>query len=151
MKEVQYNDPYEVPVVIQIEENDAEGIEEVIRFLNDDARQTQNIERKERYHTSYHLEGLEYEGMDYASETDVASDVANRDEEHFIDEWLRKSLTPVQYRRFRLFMEGNSIREVARLERADYSSVNESIKAARKKLQKIWKDTPSKIPPHSPY
>ena len=138
MKEVQYNDPYEVPVVIQIEEDDAEGIEEIVRFLNDDARLTQNLERKERYHTPYHFEGLEYEGMDYASETDVASDVADSDEERFVDEWLRKNLTPVQYRRFRLFMEGNSIREVARLEGADYSSVNESIKAARKKLKKIW-------------
>ncbi len=138
MKEVQYNDPYEVPVVIQIEEDDAEGIEEIVRFLNDDARLTQNLERKERYHTPYHIEGLEYEGMDYASETDVASDVADCDEECFIDEWLRKNLTPIQYRRFRLFMEGNSIREVARLDGADYSSVNESIKAARKKLKKIW-------------
>ncbi len=70
--------------------------------------------------------------MDYASETNVASDVTDSDEERFVYEWLRKNFTPVQYRRFRLFMEGNSIREVARREGADYSSVNESIKAARK-------------------
>jgi hypothetical protein len=35
-------------------------------------------------------------------------------------------------------LEGSSIREIARLERADYSSVNESIQAAKKKLKIIW-------------
>lgn len=59
MKTVSYKDPYEpLPVVIQIEDDDEEGLEEILAFLNDDARLTQNMERKERYHTKYHLEGL---------------------------------------------------------------------------------------------
>jgi hypothetical protein len=66
MKEVSYKDPYELPVVMQIEDDDEEGLEEVLAFLNDDARLTQNMERKERYHTEYHLEGFIYEGTDYA-------------------------------------------------------------------------------------
>ena len=56
MKTVSYKDPYEpLPVVIQIEDDDEEGLEEILAFLNDDARLTQNMERKERYHTKYHL------------------------------------------------------------------------------------------------
>jgi hypothetical protein len=65
MKTVSYKDPYELPVVIQIEDDDEEGLEEIIAFLNEDARLTQNMERKERYHTAYYLEGLEYKGADY--------------------------------------------------------------------------------------
>ncbi len=67
MKVIRYMDPYEkVPVIIQLEDDDAEGIEELVELLNEDARLTQNRERKERYHTPYHLEALDYEGTDYA-------------------------------------------------------------------------------------
>ena len=67
MKTVSYKDPYEpLSVVIQIDDDDEEGLEEILAFLNDDARLTQNMERKERYHMKYHLEGLIYEGVDYA-------------------------------------------------------------------------------------
>ena len=76
MKTVSYKDPYEpLPVVIQIEDDDEEDLEEIMAFLNDDARLTQNMERKERYHTKYHLECLIYEGVDYASQEDLEADV----------------------------------------------------------------------------
>jgi hypothetical protein len=152
MKTVSYKDPYEpLPVVIQIEDDDEEGLEEILAFLNDDARRTQNMERKERYHTQYHLEGLAYEGIDYASPTDVEADMERSEEEKLIDAWLRENLTVVQYQRFKLFMEGLSIREIARTEGIDYSSANESIKASQKKLRKIYGHTPSKHRFKSPY
>ena len=147
MKTISYNDPYELPVFIQIEDDDEEGLEEVINFLNDNAKLVKNADRRERYHTACHLEGLTYEGMEYAAKADKHS---WEDDERIIDEWLHKNLTEVQYRRFRLFMEGLSIRDVAKQEGIDYSSANESIKAAKKKLQKIWKNTPSKYPLKSP-
>ncbi len=145
MKKVSYKDPYEpVAVIVQLEDDDAEGIEEVLAFLNDDARLTQNLKRKERYHTACHLEGLIYEGEDFAADMDVEAETMKKEMENLIDEWLHENLTEAQYRRFNLYMDGNSIREIARLEDADYSSVNESIKAAQKKLRKLY--TPSNPP-----
>lgn len=59
MKTVSYKDPYEpLSVVIQIDDDDEEGLEEILAFLNDDARLTQNMERKERYHMKYHWKVL---------------------------------------------------------------------------------------------
>lgn len=55
--------------------------------------------------------------------------------EKLIDTWLQENLTVVQYQRFKLFMEGLSIREIAKTEGIDYSSANESIKASQKKTQ----------------
>ena len=44
MKDVSYKDPYDkVPVVIQIEDDDVEGLEEVIYFLNYNARIIENL------------------------------------------------------------------------------------------------------------
>ncbi|MFR2169317.1 MAG: hypothetical protein ACLS54_01025 [Anaerostipes hadrus] len=49
MKTVSYKDPYEpLSVVIQIDDDDEEGLEEILAFLNDDARLTQNMERKRK-------------------------------------------------------------------------------------------------------
>ena len=164
MKTVSYKDPYEpLSVVIQIDDDDEEGLEregqeasevgleEILAFLNDDARLTQNMERKERYHMKYHLEGLIYEGVDYASQEDLEADVEMSETEKLIDTWLQENLTVVQYQRFKLFMEGLSIREIAKTEGIDYSSANESIKASQKKLKKICENTLSKYPFKSPY
>lgn len=72
MKKVSYKDPYEpLPIVTQIEDDDEEGMAEILMLLNEDARITQNMERKEMYHTEVHLEGLVYEGQEYASDVDV--------------------------------------------------------------------------------
>ena len=152
MKTISYEDPYDrLPVVVQIDDEDEEGLAEVLAFLADDTRLTENMERKERYHTEVHLEGLGYEGREYAAGTDTEAEALQKDEEQRIDRWLRESLTPVQYRRFCLYMDGMTIREIARQESADYSSVNESVKAAQKKLQKICRNTPSEVPIKSPY
>lgn len=62
MKTVSYKDPYEpIPVVIQIEDEDEEGFQKALEFLNENTRIIQNAERKERYHTAYHTDGLTYE------------------------------------------------------------------------------------------
>ena len=152
MKEISYKDPYEpLPVVVQLEDDDAEGIAEILHILDENTRRIQNMERKERYHTAAHLEGLAYEGKEYVAPVDIEEELSRQDESDRIDDWLRRRLTEVQYRRFRLFMEGMSIREISRQEGADYSSVNESIKIAQKKLQKICRDTPSEVPLKSPY
>ena len=48
-------------------------------------------------------------------------------------------------------MDGLSLHEIAELEDIDYKSARESVEAARKKLQKIYHDTPSDTPSESPY
>ncbi|WP_164120798.1 hypothetical protein [Sharpea azabuensis] len=68
--------------------------------------------------------------MEYASDEDVESEVVRAEIEQTIDAWLRENLTVVQYERFKLFMDGMSIRDVARQQGIDYSTANESIKAA---------------------
>ena len=153
MNEVSYKDPYEgwLSFVLEVDPEDERCLAEALAFLADDTRTTENLERKERYHTKVHLEGLGYEGKEYAADADPEADALQKDEEQRIDRWLRESLTPVQYRRFCLCMDGMTIREIARQESADYSSVNESVKAAQKKLQKILGNTPSEAPVNSPY
>ena len=48
------------------------------------------------------------------------------------------SLTETQLRRFGMFWhDGLSIREIARIEGADYKSVRETIESTRKKLAKV--------------
>ena len=147
MKEISYKDPYEtVPVIIAVEDDEVESMEQIVEMLNENTRLIQNLERKERYHTKYHLEGLEYEGEEYGTKTDIMDDIAERDEDQRINEWLFKSLTATHYRRFMLFMYGMSIREIARKEGVDYSSVEECIRAAQKKLKKLYGNAPSDPP-----
>lgn len=147
MKTVSYKDPYEpIPVVIQIEDDDEEGFEKALEFLNESTRLIENADSRERYHTPYRLGGLLYEGTEYAAKKDEYEAAELEEAERIIDEWLRKNLTEIQYRRFVLLMEGMSVHDVARHEGIDYSSANESINAARKKLKKLLKNTPSKVP-----
>ena len=152
MKDYSYTDPYEgVQVFVAIDDDDEESWNEALTWLEESRKDIQSQERRERRHAPYHIEALVYEGNEYASGEDVAEDAANADEELRIDALLRKSLTAVQYRRFRMYMDGMSIREIARIEDADYSSVYESIESAKKKLRKFYENTPSKTPSKSPY
>lgn len=150
MKTVRYREPYEKePVVLEVE--DTETLEETMAFLTEDTRKTENHERKERYHARCSFEALEFEGSIFASDVDIEADFLRSEQERIIDEWLRSNLTLTQYRRFRYLMEGLSLREIAEVEGADYKSVHESIEGARKKLQRIFQNTPSETPLESPY
>ncbi len=152
MKDYSYNDPYEgSQFFAAIEDDDEESWNIALAWLEENRKEIQSEDRRQRYNAPYHIEARKYEGEDYASAEDVAESIALAEEEERIDSWLRMSLTPVQYRRFRLYMDGMSIRDIARLENADYSSVRECIEAARKKLRKIYENTPSKTPSKSPY
>ena len=147
-----YKDPYEkLPIVVEIDDDDAEGLETVLEFLNRNAREIQNAERRERYHTPYHLEALVYEGKEYASDMDVEEQIIRQETERGADDFFRSVLTEVQYRRLMLLKDGMSIREIARQEEANYKSVRESLESAVKKIKKVFENTPSKAPLKSPY
>lgn len=152
MKDYSYKDPYEgLQVFVAVDDGDEESWNTALAWLEENRKEIQNGERRQRYNAPYHIEALDYEGDDYASPEDIAEQTADADEEKRIYDWLRRNLTAVQHRRFRLFMDGMSIRKIARLEGADYSSVRESIRAAKKKLMKLYGNTPSKDPSKSPY
>ncbi len=54
-------------------------------------------------------------------------------------------LTPTQLRRFQLFVEdGKSFREIAEIEHCKYSTVKDSVDAAKKKIKKFFKSDRSK-------
>ena len=152
MKDYSYTDPYEgIQVFAAIDDDDEEAWEAALSWLEESRKEIQSEDRRQRYHAPYHIEALMYEGTEYASGEDVAEDAVNADEENRIDELLQSNLTAVQYRRFRMYMDGMSIREISRIEDADYSSVYESIESAKKKLRKVYENTPSKTRPKSPY
>lgn len=63
---VRYNDPYGSPFELIIPDGEPEAIKEIIEYLNENARLIRNAERREAYHTLYHLEALDYEGNSIA-------------------------------------------------------------------------------------
>lgn len=109
--------------------------EETAAFLQANDREIQNAERRERYHAPYHLEALDYEGDAYAyHETPEWLYIRREDRERLLQ--AVDLLTPTQWRRLEMLMDGMSIRQIAVAEEADYASVYESIQAAKKKIKK---------------
>ena len=53
-------------------------------------------------------------------------------------------LTPMQFRRFQLFVEGKTFREIAQLEHCEFSAVRKSVKQAKEKIKKFLKGGCSK-------
>ena len=146
MKDYSYTDPYEgVQVFVAIDDDDEEAWETALSWLEQSRKEIQSEDRRQRYHAPYHIEALMYEGAEYVSGEDVAADAVNADEENRIDELLQSNLTAVQYRRFRMYMDGMSIREISRIEDSDYSSVYESIESAKKKLRKVYENADAVI------
>ncbi len=148
MQEFSYTDPYDddLTVLLQVDDEDAEKVEEIVKMLNENTRKIKNLEAKERKHTAYHFEGMTYEGEEYGTGSDIIDQVSDREEDRKLNEWLYENLTEVQYRRFMLFMYDIPIREIARKEGVDYSSVEECIRAAQKKLKKNFQKHPIKKP-----
>lgn len=109
--------------------------EETAAFLQANDREMQNAERRERYHAPYHLEALDYEGDAYAyHETPERLYIRREDRERLLQ--ALDLLTPTQWRRLEMLMDGMAIRQIAAAEEADYASVYESIQAAKQKIRK---------------
>ena len=53
-------------------------------------------------------------------------------------------LTSMQFRRFQLFVEGKTFREIAQLEHCEFSAVRKSVKQAKEKIKKFLKGGCSK-------
>lgn len=135
--EITYKDPYEKQVTVALANDcDLEGLKEIIDFLNENARLTQNAERRERYHAPYHLEALTFEGEEYADDHLTDEELLASEENERLGRCL-DALTPVQRKRFLRFCDGESYHRIAEDEGVSVSSVKESIDSARKKMKKL--------------
>lgn len=131
---LRYNDPYELPQEIIVPDGDPEALKEVLDCLNENARLIQNAERRERYHTPYHLEALDYESGSVAYHDTPERIIIRKEEAEHIRATL-SLLTETQRRRLLMLDEGMTLREIAEAEGTAVSSVKESLDAARKKFR----------------
>ena len=131
---LRYNDPYELPQDVIVPDGDPDALKEIRDFLNENARLIQNAERRERYHTPYHLEALDYESGSVAYHDTPERIVIRKEEAEHIRATL-SLLTETQRRRLLMLDEGMTLREIADADGTAVSSVKESLDAARKKFR----------------
>lgn len=119
------------------ETTEVEVSEEIGTVILNSRREEHAGNERQRYHTSFSLDDMEYEDKDFFSsdanpeESVIENSFAKKREE------MLSCLTSVQRRRFELYENGMSIAEIARKEKAAFNSVKESVESARKKLRKL--------------
>ena len=131
---VRYNDPYGSPFELIIPDGEPEAIKEIIEYLNENARLIRTAERREAYHTLYHLEALDYEGNSIAYLDTPEHIVIQKEEAEHIRNTLTL-LTETQQRRLWMLSENMTLCEIAAVEGASAGAVKESLDAAKKKFQ----------------
>ena len=122
---------------------EVEVSEEIGAVIIDSRRKEENLARKERYHC-YSLDAIKYGDTDKfapsTGETPLTELIRDEDNSYIYEAFAK--LSDIQQRRLLKLAAGMSMREIAREENADFSTVNESIKAARKKFLKFFSKTP---------
>lgn len=101
-------------------------------------REEENLNRKERYHNTCSLDSMDYEGDFFADETYSPETLMNsKESQKRVDEFL-SSLTDIQRKRVEKLLDGKSMRQIAKEEGVDISTVTESLKSVRKKYSKFF-------------
>lgn len=131
---IHYNDPYGSPFELIIPDGEPEVLKGIIEYLNENARLIRNAERREAYHTLYHLEALDYEGNSIAYLDTPEHIVIRKEEAEHIQSTLTL-LTETKRRRLWMLSENMTLCEIAAVEGASASAVKESLDAAKKKFQ----------------
>lgn len=131
---IHYNDPYGSPFELIIPDGEPEALKEIIEYLNENARLIRNAERREAYHTLYHLEALDYEGNSIAYLDTPEHIVIRKEEAEHIQSTLTL-LTETKQRRLWILSENMPLCEIAAVEGASAGTVKESLDAAKKKFQ----------------
>lgn len=108
---------------------------DVAEFILRNDREMANADRKERDHVKYHLEALEYEGMEYA-DPDTPEDILIRQEEKEQLDDMLSCLTDTQLQRLTMKAEGMTLRQIAEAEGTNVNAVRDSLLQVRKKLEK---------------
>ena len=113
--------------VSEVEVSDEIGVE-----IMESRRAEKNQGRKNKYYC-YSLDGILYEGLEYATEETPDSIIENLELNAMLSEALTQ-LTDTQRRRLLMLSKGLSFREIARLENTSHSKICKSIEQARKKI-----------------
>lgn len=154
---VKYKDYYEGTVNVDIpDDTPLELLDEVMAFFKEDYRHEYNMHRRDERHELSSLDAFESEP---AASYDYSSMAYHMTPEEILllkeedERGLQRLdiLTEKQRRRMLLLMYGFSMREIARIEGVDHTSVAESIAAAEKKMEKHFGNTPTKRPPDGLY
>lgn len=140
---IRYNDPHGSPFELIIPDGEPEALKEIIEYLNENARLIRNAERREAYHTLYHLEALDYEGNSIANLDTPEHIVIQKEEAEHIRNTLAL-LTETQQRRLWMLSENMTLCEIAAAERASAGAVKESLDAQRRNFKKISENTLTK-------
>ena len=108
---------------------------DVAEFILKNDREIANADRKERDHVKYHLEALEYEGMEYADPNTPEDILIRQEEKEQLDDML-SCLTDTQLQRLTMKAEGMTLRQIAEAEGTNVNAVRDSLLQVRKKLEK---------------
>lgn len=110
--------------------SEVEVEESIGAVIVESRRKEDNLSRKERYHC-YSLDAADFEGCEYADKDTPETLLEQMVDNHRLNELLQK-LSEVQRRRFLLYAQGKSLREIARMEGVDHKAVKKSVDAAKK-------------------
>lgn len=114
--------------------SEVEVDEEIGGIIVESRRLEDNLARKERYHC-YSMDAAEFEGGSYRTEDTPERQMEQELDEERIARALDR-LSEVQRRRLLMFVDGMSMREIARTENVQHRAVVKSIEGARKKFKK---------------
>ncbi len=121
------------------EKSDVE-VDTMIGTVITELRRKEDSEGRKMRRHCYSLDALQYEGIEY-SVPDFTDSLFSVEIESEMIASVRDALSHLsdtQQRRLLKYADGQSVREIARQEHKDFSSVRESIKAAKKKFQKFY-------------
>jgi len=114
--------------------SEVEVNEEIGNYITASRREESNLARKERYHC-YSLDAIDYEGLEYATDTTPETDLILEENTARINATLDK-LSVTQKRRLLMFVDGLSANEIARIENVAPNAAWKSIEGAKKKFKK---------------
>lgn len=114
--------------------SEVEVDEEIGGIIVESRRLEDNLARKERYHC-YSMDAAEFEGGSYGTEDTPERQMEQELDEERIARALDR-LSEVQRRRLLMFVDGMSMREIARTENVQHRAVVKSIEGARKKFKR---------------
>lgn len=131
-------------MIIKLKDNDGRVIQEVEvddefgEWYVEQERIEENAKRRDRYWITVSLDSSDYEGMWFADPSPTPAEICEREEEQRRVDEFKKILTPTQLRRLELLEEGNSLREVARLENTNLSAIQKTRDQIRKKYEDFF-------------
>ena len=116
--------------VQKVEVDDAFG-----EWYVNEQRKENNEQARYEYHVTVSLDSADYEGEWFKDSNPTPEEACTIAEEQQRIEEFKKTLTPTQLRRLELLEEGNSLREVARLENTNLSAIQKTRDQIRKKYE----------------